>query len=89
MSCRRLEIHNLTLALADGSRTLVDDLSLQLEGGASLAVVGESGAGKSTLNKVLTGSHPKDGGTIDMDDHAIATNSPRDAQSHHIPTVYQ
>ncbi|MCC8116263.1 MAG: ATP-binding cassette domain-containing protein, partial [Planctomycetes bacterium] len=53
MSCTRLEIRNLTVALADGSRVLVDDVSLVVPAGGTVAVVGESGAGKSMTTRAI------------------------------------
>lgn len=48
MSCAKIEIRRLTVDLTGPSpRRLIEDLSLTVEGGRALAVVGESGAGKS------------------------------------------
>jgi oligopeptide/dipeptide ABC transporter ATP-binding protein len=50
-----LEIEDLTIEyeLGEGSLQAVDELSLELEAGQILGLVGESGCGKSTLVKVL------------------------------------
>ena len=42
-------------------------VQLEVEKGEVHALLGENGAGKSTLMNVLTGVHPKDGGTIVFD----------------------
>ena len=42
-------------------------VQLEVEHGEIHALLGENGAGKSTLMNVLTGVHPKDGGTIVFD----------------------
>ncbi|BDH45154.1 microcin C ABC transporter ATP-binding protein YejF [Salmonella enterica subsp. enterica serovar Choleraesuis] len=49
MTSSLLTINNLSIAFRQGDiqRTVVDDLSLSLERGESLALVGESGSGKS------------------------------------------
>lgn len=45
-----------------GSRRVLDDVSLSLDAGDSLGLVGESGAGKSTILRLLLGlSAPRDG----------------------------
>ncbi len=49
MTARLLNINNLSIAFRQGeiTRQVVDDLSLQIEVGETLALVGESGSGKS------------------------------------------
>lgn len=47
-----------------GRLQVLRDLSLDLQVGEILAVVGESGCGKSTLARVLAGLEPVDGGEI-------------------------
>ena len=58
-----LEVSGLGRRLPDG-RWLFRDLSLTLEGGTSLALVGESGAGKSTLLNLCAGLEPADEGSV-------------------------
>ncbi|MBE7209519.1 MAG: sugar ABC transporter ATP-binding protein, partial [Gluconacetobacter diazotrophicus] len=47
-----------------GGTLAVDDVSLALDEGEILALLGENGAGKSTLIKMLAGIHAPDGGRI-------------------------
>ena len=42
----------------------LDDVSLSLKAGTTLAVVGESGSGKSTLARCLLQLHPFDSGEV-------------------------
>jgi peptide/nickel transport system ATP-binding protein len=57
-----LAAHDITVAL--GGATILSGVSLELQPGASLAIVGESGAGKSTLVRALLGLLPLAGGSI-------------------------
>lgn len=60
-----LRIHSLIKTLPGKSpRTLFDRLSLQVERGECVAIVGESGAGKSTLLNCIAGLDVADGGSI-------------------------
>ena len=65
------------------------DISVQLNRGEVLALLGDNGAGKSTLIKCLSGVHQPDSGTILMDNAPVDFNSPRDALKCGIATVYQ
>ncbi|WP_246610066.1 sugar ABC transporter ATP-binding protein [Nonomuraea rhizosphaerae] len=67
----------------------LDGVDLRLLPGEVHALMGENGAGKSTLIKVLTGVHPIDAGTIELDGRAVAFTSPLEAQQAGISTVYQ
>jgi phospholipid/cholesterol/gamma-HCH transport system ATP-binding protein len=52
------------LAVAFGDRTVLENLSLDVERGEILGVVGASGAGKSVLLRTLLGLIPKSDGTV-------------------------
>jgi len=62
MSTPALTISHLTVRL--GGRTVIDDVSLDVEDGALLAVVGRSGAGKSVLWKAACGLLERHGGDV-------------------------
>ncbi|MDH6186725.1 ABC transporter ATP-binding protein [Polaromonas sp. CG_23.6] len=74
-----LEIVNLTKTFAvDGSKTVVravDDVSLAIGRGETLALVGESGSGKTTLGQCLVRLIPSDSGTIRFDGKSILETS--------------
>ena len=67
----------------------VDDVSITLDRGEVLALLGENGAGKSTLIKVLAGVHSKDEGEILIDGRTCRIDSPVDALNEGIAVIYQ
>jgi ABC transport system ATP-binding/permease protein len=52
------------VALAFGHLPLLDNISLQIEAGERIAVIGRNGTGKSTLLKVMSGEVRPDTGTV-------------------------
>ena len=71
-----------------GVRAL-DDVQLELRHGEVLALVGENGAGKSTLMKILSGIHPADAGTLEIEGAPFAPSGPRAANELGISTIHQ
>lgn len=57
----------------DGDLTILDDVSLALEHGRSLAIVGASGSGKTTLLGLLAGLDRPSAGTIVLDGSRLDT----------------
>jgi len=55
-------------------RTVVDDLSLTLEGPQVVALLGLNGAGKTTLMRLVAGFLPPDNGAIAIDGHPLDTD---------------
>ncbi|ODT58536.1 MULTISPECIES: oligopeptide/dipeptide ABC transporter ATP-binding protein [Paracoccus] len=59
----------------------VDDVSLRLEPGEMLGIVGESGCGKSTLGRIAAQLLPASGGTVTWQGRPIAQMPPREARA--------
>ncbi|MED5611200.1 MULTISPECIES: ABC transporter ATP-binding protein [Pseudomonas] len=57
---------------AEGELTILHDLSLALQRGDSLAIVGSSGSGKSTLLGLLAGLDQPSGGSVELAGHRLA-----------------
>lgn len=65
------------------------DISLDIEGGKVLALLGENGAGKSTLMNMLSGVFPPDSGHIEIDGVPQYFENSGDAIDQGIGMVYQ
>ncbi len=67
----------------------VDGVSVTLNPGEVLGLVGGNGAGKSTLMKSLSGARPPDAGQILVNGERAHIANPRDAKAYGIETIYQ
>ena len=63
----QLVAQNLVFRAPQGERLLIAGVSLQLDAGESLAIIGASGAGKSTLVRMLTGIWKPTAGAVRLD----------------------
>jgi ABC-type sugar transport system ATPase subunit len=64
-------------------------VSMSVDAGEVVGLMGDNGAGKSTLMKTLCGAIRPDSGTMLMDGEPIHLRGPRDAGAHGIAVVYQ
>ena len=58
MTAPLVEMRNISIAF--GGIKAVDDVSVDLNPGEVVALLGHNGAGKSTLIKILSGAYPRD-----------------------------
>ena len=72
-----------------GPIDVLHDISLKVNEGEVLCLLGDNGAGKSTLIKTLSGVHQPTRGQMLMDGQEVSFARPRDAQDRGIATVHQ
>ena len=87
MGAPLLEVRDLVKSFP-GVRAL-KGVSLSLDRGEVLAVIGENGAGKSTLMKILAGVQRPDSGAILIDGHVVGICSVHDALARGIALIHQ
>ncbi|MBV9637909.1 MAG: sugar ABC transporter ATP-binding protein [Methylobacteriaceae bacterium] len=80
-------LHDVTKSF--GNLVAIQGVVFEVERGEIVGLVGDNGAGKSTLVKVMNGFYSPDRGVMRFDGRPVRFNSPRDARSVGIETVYQ
>ncbi|HBU96766.1 MULTISPECIES: ATP-binding cassette domain-containing protein [Thalassospira] len=82
-----LELKNISKSY--GAIQALRDVSLAIEPGEVVGLMGDNGAGKSTLVKVIAGNFAPSSGDILISDQKTVFHKPLDAQKAGIEVVYQ
>jgi ABC-type multidrug transport system fused ATPase/permease subunit len=82
-----IDVAGVTFAYPGSAQPVVRDLSLRIEAGETVALVGENGAGKSTLVRLLTGLYLPDSGTVSL--NGVDTRGDPAQQFGRIGAVFQ
>ena len=82
-----VELRNISISF--GGIRAVNNVSVGLNAGEVVALVGHNGAGKSTLIKILSGAYKRDAGSIHVRGEEAQIANPRDAKKYGIETIYQ
>ena len=82
-----LRAENLTKRF--GGLVAVDNVSLHVNVGEVVGLVGDNGAGKSTLIKMISGVYRPDAGEVYFNGHQLTFSGPREARDMGIETIYQ
>ena len=75
---RPMQVEISHVAKQFGPRRVLDDVTLTVEAGQTVALIGPSGAGKSTLLRCINGLNAFDEGQIRVGAHTLLPN-----RSHH------
>jgi simple sugar transport system ATP-binding protein len=72
-----------------GGVEAVRDVSMAVNEGEVVCLLGDNGAGKSTLIKIMSGVHAPSSGEVRIDGGPVRFAAPREAQEQGIATVHQ
>ncbi len=82
-----LTIRNVSKSF--GPVHVLEEVSMSVERGEVVGLVGDNGAGKSTLMKIVTGMYTADAGEIALDGESILHHSPGERRRMGIEMIYQ
>ena len=82
-----LELTNISMHF--GAIHALNEVSLSLEPGQVVGLMGDNGAGKSTLVKIIAGNFPQTHGEMRIGEKAVHFHRPIEARQHGIEIVYQ
>ena len=82
-----LEIKNLSKNF--GSVNVLDRVTLSINKGSVIGLVGDNGAGKSTLMKIVTGIHKPSSGIISLEGRELTRISTSEIRLLGIEMIYQ
>jgi simple sugar transport system ATP-binding protein len=82
-----LELTNISKHF--GAIQAVNDVSLSIEPGQVVGLMGDNGAGKSTLVKMIAGNFRPSHGAMQMDGKELILHKPVEARQHGIEIVHQ
>src|SRR5262245_25567839 len=72
-----------------GAIQALSEVSLSMEPGQVIGLMGDNGAGKSTLVKIIAGNFPASHGTMRIDGRPLTFHKPVEARQAGIEIVYQ
>ncbi len=87
MANAAIELKNITKTF--GNVVANRDVSLAVNRGEILSILGENGSGKTTLMNMISGIYFPDSGQIYIDGKEVVIRSPKDAFDHKIGMIHQ
>ncbi|WP_245966279.1 ABC transporter ATP-binding protein [Sphaerisporangium album] len=78
----RITVDDVTFHYPGGERPALDHVSIHIDRGEVVALVGENGSGKTTLSKILAGLYDPGEGRVRWDDVDLAGVDPEDLRRH-------
>lgn len=81
-SFARISAEDVTFRYPGKDEAVLDHVSIHLNRGEVVALVGENGSGKTTLSKILAGLYEPETGRVRWDDTDIADVDPADLRRH-------
>jgi ATP-binding cassette subfamily B protein len=84
----RISAEGLRFAYPGAATPALDDVSLYIDAGEVVALVGENGSGKTTLAKLLAGLYPPEAGAVRWDGADVAAMNP-DELHRRVAVIFQ